>query len=318
MRTSTRSRTLTAVTLTILLASTASATNGPTKEQHASYSKLVRGAQFLPLRQGKAGRVSGTAVFRLTRDPIPPQGKMWKEKVAAYEKQLHHRMAKLAELCSSMKAEAWAKLSSGKENCDFAANRHKYWKTYKRLILEYAISFDAGPLRGAIETLGKEGLIYTKYYEVFADEAKLNKAFSAAGYVQAAVGSDTGNLDKEKDSLRAQFEAALQKRGGMKFWNPKAKNKDGKIKGAVARNLKAQKLKLRKYGVFGGAWRVFTKFGVPVRRTKTAAVLVQAKGDPFCRVYDLVALQDHRGGGRYGRTLINNDGFERFWVSKCK
>lgn len=101
-----------------------------------------------------------------------------------------------------------------------------------------------------------------------------------------------------------------------------ARSKDTVITGAIRLELDGARVNgapLRVLGVnvVAADWTIYETGGVPSIRSKLAHALVQAKGEPFCRLYPFEARQQYAGGGTWskGVTVENVRGVH---VARCK
>ena len=212
-------------------------------------------------------------------------------------------------------------------NCELAKNRKKYYRQWVEAGVMAAILERSGHWENAVERLERRGTIHIRNYDALSSNKSLMKA--AGGKAQAIIQATGVKVQASKEltrqlrPLRSRFEKALAKWGKKSQWKKqagKAKRTDGGAKSALKRNVREiAGLKMVKYGVYNSAWDVINgPHGRPIERIKNTAVMGRKAGEKFCRIYHVRVVQDHRGGGRYGKTKAYVGGFEAFYISACR
>jgi len=115
------------------------------------------------------------------------------------------------------------------------------------------------------------------------------------------------------------FAAALQKASSQRRVGT---FHDASREGLVVSALKKAGVSYLATGlVTGGDEIKKTDLGIPTHRRREARVLVQTKGEPFCRAYTVVITAPYTGGGTYGAMTVLEVPViakDAFLVSSCK
>lgn len=122
--------------------------------------------------------------------------------------------------------------------------------------------------------------------------------------------------------FRANYKKSLKQglklhRFGRKQF--KGRNRDGRSTAAVKREFKAAKMRVLKAHQTGGWTMKKNAIGIPLYRYIGTRVLVRAKGERHCRIYEVTTRQQYAGGGRWARGRSVSSSIKgRFWVARCR
>ncbi len=220
--------------------------------------------------------------------------------------------------------EPWKKKLS--KDCSLLKKRAEYKTRWIEASVRKNISANFEPWENAAKHLKDRGQLAQVNMNTLTSKRELQ---ALGGDHARAVVDVTGvkvsyakELDAQVSQIQSTYHAALKKWAKVSRWKEqagRATKKDGGGKKAVAARLKEEGFTLVRFGVYHAAWEVERgALDQPIQRRKDAAVMARGKQEGFCRIYHPTLIQEHRGGGRYGKTQVERGMFESFYVSSCR
>lgn len=207
-------------------------------------------------------------------------------------------------------------------SCQLARNYEDVYRAYLPLWIEHQLERAATQSAGTITSLEKRGVSYEVHIGQFQ---KGDKWIDEIGAEYKAVFGPF-DLDIPQTAFApfetqiTQFNAALENAAKVSRWPESYSYEDGGIRKAVISTFKPAQLKVKRVGLVLPQWTIKkTPRGIPLYRFRNVSVMVQKRGESFCRVYaGMTANAQFTGGGRYAKPTISYTGGEQFAVSSCK
>ncbi len=205
--------------------------------------------------------------------------------------------------------------------CKLAADRVELGKHYAQLQLAAGVAYQVGLLQKAIENVRNGERIDANRHATLVDpKQNVDHIHHDYDVGLAVLGAtlDPKDLDVFAKTA-AEYPAALADAVRTLRWDKAAKLSDAGIAAAVKKDhAKGGFVEgvVIKVGSFAD-WSVEKNdFGVPIKRQRDAMVLVQVKGESYCRLYSR-AFEATYNGGSFGKPF-SRGGEAAFTISGCK
>ena len=261
--------------------------------------------------------------LRAGRDgTAPPKLTSFEHRDAFY---VEHRLGMLErnmDLVETVATACTAGVFEDSDRCDLATNRDKYWP--KALAGQFTVVLDdrLEAWNNTIERLRKEGVVAVINFNKISDRkalaADLGKDLAAIGKVLRQTNTK-GAIDARLAKLHAEFMAVLRDKQKQNAWAARASHAKHKDAAIVRAARDSDGLQLVRVASPHASWDIVRGANNrPIKRERAIWVLLKKKGESFCRLYPLYAVEDHLGGGRYGNSHARSFGAAEFYPSTCK